>query len=113
MERLDSIDKPNRKPNFTLSQDVDLDKLFRDGGKYRLTEGTDYTGSRSAVESYIRSEWRARYGHCVVKESRLPRRPAERAVGYVPNEKTTSPGAVSIGKAKTAIVVKITPPSLP
>ena len=41
MERLDSIDKPNRKPNFTLSQDVDLDKLFRD-------------------------EFRARYGHCVV-----------------------------------------------
>ena len=36
MERLDRIDKPNRKPNFTLSDDVDLDKLFRDGGEWQL-----------------------------------------------------------------------------
>ncbi len=85
MERIDNIDKPNRKPNFTLSQDVDLDKLFREGGEWRLDEGTDYTGSRNAVGKYIRDEFRARYGHCVV--------PAQ--------------------SAKDSIVVKITPPSLP
>jgi len=66
MERLDRIDKPNRKPNFTLSDDVDLDKLFRDGGEWRLEEGVDYTGSRSAVAKYIRDEFRARFGDCVI-----------------------------------------------
>lgn len=68
MKRLDNIDKPNRRPNFTLSEDVDIDKMFRAGGLYRLEEGTDYTGSKSAVENYIRSEWRARYGRCVITE---------------------------------------------
>ena len=86
MERLDSIDKPNRRPNFTLSDDVDLDKLFREGGVYRLTEGTDYTGSLPAVKDYVRREFRARYGNCVVREKK---------------------------STETSFVVEITPPSLP
>lgn len=86
MERLDRIEKPNRKPNFALSDEVDLDKLFREGGTYRLDEGDDYTGSRSAVEAYIRNEWRSRYGLCVIKDNK---------------------------KNKSSIVVEITPPSLP
>lgn len=86
MERLDNIDSPNRRPNFTLSQDVDLDKLFREGGEWRFTEGTDYTGSISAVKDYVRREFRARYGNCIVREKKS-------------NEKS--------------FVVEITPPSLP
>lgn len=86
MERLDNIDSPNRRPNFTLSDDVDIDKLFREGGEYRLTEGTDYTGSLSAVKDYLRKEFRARYGHCVVKEKK---------------------------STETSFVIAITPPSLP
>lgn len=66
MERIDPLDKPNRKPNFTLSADVDLDKMFREGGTWRLVEGVDYTGTRSSVEKYIRDEFRARYGHCTI-----------------------------------------------
>ena len=86
MKRLDSIDKPNRRPNFTLSNDVDIDKLFREGGVYALEEGADYTGSISAVKDYLRREFRARYGDLVIKEK---------------------------DSTDTTIVVAITPPSLP
>jgi len=55
------------KSKVTLHDSVDLDDLF-DGRTWELGKGEDFDCSASSAAALVRSAFRERYGHLVIRE---------------------------------------------
>lgn len=63
------VNSNGRSTKVRLADDVDFADLF-DGDTWQLTKGEDFECSPSSAATIVRNEFRARYGHLRVRETK-------------------------------------------